>query len=126
MTDLATQFSEMADQLLALGGIDATLVKQPSDQNFNLTTLKTQGSTPPEFPVVMAHMKATASRLSGFGLEFTPGDQARRLEFYYLKGADPTIGDSIRFADGSTMTVMALSKVDIKGVVIIYQLLLEA
>lgn len=123
---LAAQFGAMADELMSLGGVPATLIKQPSDQTFNPTTLKTEGSAPTSLPVTIAHMKATASRLTGFGQQFDPNDQGRKLEFYYLRGADPAIGDVILFADGTKMTITALSKVDVQGVAIVYQILLEA
>jgi hypothetical protein len=123
---LASEFAALADQLMALGGVSATLVKAPANQTFNTTTLQTEGDAPTEVPVTIVHMKATASRLSGFGVELTPEDRTRKLEFYYLRGGTPALGDKIRFADNSTMVILALSKVDIQGVAIIYQLLLVA
>jgi hypothetical protein len=70
-------------------------------------------------------MKATSSRLSGFGQEINWDDKTKRLEFYYMKGADAELGDKLVIG-GVQLTVLALSKVDVQGTVIIYQLLVGA
>lgn len=127
MPTLAEEFGEVADELFALGAsINATLVKAPSDQSIDPTTLQATGAAPTEIPVQLVHMKATASRLSGFNVQIDPEDKTRRLEFYYLRGGDSAIGDVIRFADSSELSIIAQSKVAVAGTAIVYQLLLGA
>lgn len=119
---LADEFNAVATELMALGGMSATLRKQDPAQTIDPTTLQPTGS-PTDVTVTVVHMKATASRLSGFGQEITWDDKNRRLEFYYMKGADAALGDKLQI-NGEWLTILALSKVDVQGTVIVYQLLL--
>lgn len=118
---LADDFNAVAAELMALGGTSATLRKQNAAQGYDMTLMETTGA-PADLPVTVVHMKATASRLSGFGQEINWDDKNRRLEFYYMKGADAALGDKL-LVGSDTLTILALSKVDVQGTVIIYQLL---